>query len=322
MDLPIADLHCDLLSYLESFPSHRTADDPESQCSIPLLKQGGVIFQVLAIYTETGNQSVQKCENQVSLAQKLLQSRSTKIFPLQRHAQLLKPLTVAIAIENGSGILEEGEKFELCFKRVEQIQEKLPLLYISFTWNSENRFGGGNESQVGLKREGEILLDFLDKRGIAIDLSHTSDRLAHDIFNYIDKKKLQIQPIASHSNFRKITNNPRNLPDEIARELIRRKGVIGINFLRSLIGDEPADFITHIQHGIDLGGKDALCFGADFFGEIDTPSEYVKLLPFYFPGFNNSSCYPRLLDMLQSKFSKDFLESLAHKNLARFLSFI
>ena len=62
-------------------------------------------------------------------------------------------------------------------------------------------------------------------------LSHTSDALAHDIFNHIDKHKLAVPVIASHSNFRSVSDHVRNLPDEIANEIVNRNGLIGMNFL-------------------------------------------------------------------------------------------
>jgi len=52
MHIPIADLHCDLLWYLAN-KAHRNADDPESQCSIIQMEKGGVVFQILAIFTKT-----------------------------------------------------------------------------------------------------------------------------------------------------------------------------------------------------------------------------------------------------------------------------
>ena len=71
---------------------------------------------------------------------------------------------------------------------------------------------------------------------IAIDLSHTSDFLAHDILNYIDKMGLNVRTIASHSNFRKIAEVVRNLTDEIAKEILKRGGVIGFNLFKSFVG--------------------------------------------------------------------------------------
>ncbi len=58
------------------------------------------------------------------------------------------------------------------------------------THHTENRFGGGNFSEVGLKEDGKVLLDYLTDKNIVIDLAHTSDALAFGILNYIDHKKL------------------------------------------------------------------------------------------------------------------------------------
>ncbi len=314
MRLPIADLHCDLLYYLGIDPE-RTPEDHDAQCSIPQLKKGGVIYQTMAIFTETKDGSSLDCARQFSLYKKLIDSG--EVLPLQ--PPLLEPISVAVSIENGSGLIEEDEEFELCLERFEQMRQEAMILYISLTWNQENRFGGGNGSKAGLKKDGEHLLDFLHEKKIAIDLSHTSDWLAHDILNYIDKKKLAVQPIASHSNFRKICDVPRNLPDDLALEIIRRKGVIGFNCVCHMIGKDPSDFLRQFEHGLALGGEKALCFGADFFSEIDTPKEMAHLLPAFFPDYRTSSCYPKLLDLLRTKLSPEFLKSLAHKNFEAYL---
>ncbi len=316
MHIPIADLHCDLLSYLAKQPK-RTVNDPEAQCSLPQMKKGGVVFQALAIFTETGKGSVSNAASQFSHFQKFLAHRPAEFFPLGKIP--FKPITVAPAIENASGLLEEDEPFALALDRLEKMNRDGPILYISLTWNAENRFGGGNASKKGLKRDGEILLDFLDQKKIAIDFSHTSDYLAHDLLNYIDKKNLGIQPIASHSNFRVIADVPRNLTDEIARELIRRKGKIGINFVNKFIGEEPSDFLRQIEHGIQLGGEKALCLGADFFPEVDIPQELAYMLPAFFKDYSSSDCYPRFLDLLRTRFPEETVKNIAYKNLEEFL---
>lgn len=297
--IPIADLHCDLLSYLAEVPK-RTLYDPESRCSMPLLKEGGVVFQTMAVFTETKAGSVECAERQIS---------AFKSLPFE--------LDGALAIENASGILEEDEDFE---KGLERLRGIGPFLYISLTWNNENRFGGGNAAQIGLKRDGELLLEYLNGKGHCIDLSHTSDALAHDILNYIDKKSLDVIPIASHSNFRAITDVPRNLPDEIARELIRRKGLIGINFVRHFIGKTPSDFLRHIEHALSLGGEDRICFGADFFAALTIPAELDYLKPFFFSDFDNASCYPRLLELARPLFSEAQLEKIAYANFKEFMN--
>ena len=131
---------------------------------------------------------------------------------------------------------------------------------MSLTWNGENRFGGGDGAHIGLKEDGKRLLDWMDEKRIPVDLSHASDLLAHEIIEYIDKKNLSLPVLASHSNFRKIHGTSRNLPDSIAQEIIRKKGVIGINLFMPFVGmDFPKNLVNHIEYGLKLGGDNALC---------------------------------------------------------------
>lgn len=306
--MKIADLHCDLLAYLQG-DSKRTPYDPEARCSAAQLKEGGVMFQALAIFTKTGKGSA-KCAGEQFEIYKTLPALYPAAFGKGR-------IEVPVALENASGVCEEDEPLDLAFKRLEKM---LPLLYISLTWNDENRFGGGNMSTVGLKKDGQRLLEWMAEKNASIDFSHTSDALAHDIFNYIDKKGLKLRTIASHSNFRQVTDMPRNLPDDIAKEIGKRGGVIGLNFVRKFIGlESPKDFIRQVEHAAKLDLLDHFSFGADFFDDQDTPPELHYLRPMFHPGFDNASCYPKLLEALRKNFSDEILEKIAYKNLWRFL---
>ncbi len=321
--MPVVDLHCDLLSYLAE-KEERHAENKEIRCALPYLKEGNVVLQTLAVYSETGKNSVASAEKQFTIYRMLPQLfpdgfchlRSLEMPPVNGKVHIVP------AIENASGLCAEGEKLENAFSRFDLYRETSgPILYISMTWNHENRFGGGNHSKVGLKRDGELLLEYLDGKKIAIDLSHTSDALAHDILNYIEAKNLSIIPIASHSNFRKIADQQRNLPDDVAKEVIRRKGVIGLNFVKVFVGKRyPEDFMRQVDYARSLGGLDSYCFGADFFYEKDSSITHHPFIPFFFPRFGNSSCYPDLIKYLNEVFTKQELEKIAHKNFENFLS--
>ena len=317
--LPICDLHCDLLLYLQH-DSKRTANDLPARCALPQLDAGNVQTQVLALSTETCKGSVELVARQLA-AYKQLPFRYPQQIQYAQTPQVAGCKKVLLAVENASGILEEGEKLQKAFERLAVfLLEGGPILYLSLTWNQENRWGGGSATNVGLKREGELLLEFLSETNIAIDLSHTSDALADDILNYIDKHRLRLIPIASHSNFRTICSVPRNLPDPIAKEIICRGGIIGLNFVRAFVGNTPADFLQQIEHGIKLGGENHLCFGADYFYEGDLTHSIAHLLPLYFPGFENASCYPKLVDLLRQQFSEKQCVGIAHQNFYNFCS--
>lgn len=312
---PVIDLHCDLLAYLIGDES-RSVHHPEVNCSLPQLKQGGVILQTLALFTETKKGSTENGKRQMEAFCSLPKEEFSPLHSLE--ASLSKDkVNIIAAIENASNVCEEDEPLQLAFDRIEQMRHTMgPILYISLTWNTENRFGGGNATMVGLKKDGEHLLEYLDGKGIAIDLSHTSDPLAEGILNTIDRKGLNVIPIASHSNFRSVMNHPRNLPDSLAKEIIRRGGVIGFNAVKKFVGsDFRADALRHVEHGMQLGASDHQCFGADFFFLGDMPKELHYLLPMFDEQFGNASCYPFVQKLMQKALNTHQIEKIAKKNV-------
>lgn len=321
--IPVADLHCDLLSYLAR-KDGRKATNEESRCSLQQMQEGNVFLQILAIYTETATDSVALGEKQFTIFRTLpsLYPNEFEHFTSFRIPPLGKKVYIAAAIENASSLSVEGERLENAFSRMDLYSSTAgPILYLGLTWHSENRFGGGNMTKIGLKRDGELFLEYINNKQIAIDLSHTSDELAYDIINHIDKKGFDIIPIASHSNFRAISNQPRNLPDDIAKEIFRRGGVVGINFVKDFIGKQALEgFSNNIDYAKFLGGADNLCFGADFFCEKDMPILFQPFFSGFFSKFSNSSCYPSLLQTLSNSLSMKELEKIAHINLKNFLS--
>ncbi len=143
--------------------------------------------------------------------------------------------------------------------------------------------------------------------------------LAEGLLNHIDTSKLDIPVIASHSNFRNIWNHKRNLTDEFAKEVINRKGIIGINFLRAFLDDKNSErLFEHILHGFEIGAEDQMCFGADYFYTKDFPDKNRH--PFYFPLAENASKYPSILEKLSESLSTDQLKKLAYKNCQRFFT--
>jgi len=315
----ILDLHCDLLGCVEANKT-LTFTSKETNCSVEQLRKGGVGVQVFAVAAITANESTHSSERQIALFRRLLVEHQDAIIAYPTTVPTSEKTQALIAIENASGLCAEDEPLECCFRRFDAFQKAGKILYVGLTWNHENRFGGGNEAQVGLKPDGRHLLEYLSGKNVAIDLSHTSDALAYDCIDYIEKKGLELIPIASHSNFRQVTPVARNLPDAIAQEICSRGGVIGINFVRRFIGDDVLGFIHHITHAQKLQVERALCFGADFYGGIDI-SLHIKnyQYPTFQKEFSNSSCYPNLLCALEDAFGKELVKKIAWENGLRFL---
>ena len=304
----VADLHCDLLWYL-SHDKKRTVFDPQSQSSVPYLKEGNVALQTFPIYTVTEVGSSVEGSKQFQIYEQLPHLASDFFG---------SALTPRLAIENASGFCAEDEPLEKGLERLESWWKKHPIVYISLTWNEENRFGGGADTPVGLKEDGRDLLQWMSGKKIAVDLSHASDALAEDILNEIEH--LDVTPIASHSNLRAICSHRRNLPDHIAQAIVHKKGIIGLNMVRHFLGSNgPQDLIRHIEHAQTLHIENHLSLGADFFGEIDVESEKDHLKPYFFEGYSTSACYPHIRQLLLSHFPLEFVHDLMYQNLITFL---
>ncbi len=325
--LPIIDLHCDLLVYLTDVPNANRDNIEEIGCALPALTEGNVKLQVMAIYSATAPGSTQYAALQRDMFEILAKDPTnnlravTTAEQLQQALQDKESIGMVAAVENASGFCEEDEPLEDGFKKLEKIITSCGrILYISMTHNDENRFGGGNFSDKGITRDGKMLLDYMHGRKIAIDLAHTSDALAHDILTHIDKERLDIPVIASHSNFRAIWDQKRNLPDEISQEVIKRNGLIGVNFLRSFLNTEdPEALLHHIMYGLEQGAKDAICFGADYFYFADHPDP--ARYPFYYKEHEQAgSSYNYILSKLQRELPKEQLEKLAYKNAQQFIA--
>lgn len=323
MNNPIIDLHCDLLAHMLDNPD--PFDSSGIGCSFPALAEGNVKLQVMAIYTATEKGSTDLAVKQSEIFASFLEKYSEDCELVSDVESLSKistspKLGMIAAIENASGFCEEDEPLEDGFKRLEQIISNVErILYIGMTHHPENRFGGGNNSTVGLKEDGKKLLQYINGRKIAIDFSHTSDALAYDILAFLDEHNLDIPILASHSNYRAVWEHNRNLPDDLATRIIDRGGLIGVNFLRAFVNNEyHLALCAHMNHGLKLGGHYNICFGADYFSTDSHPDR--SRVPFYHPEHKDATCYPSLLETISKEVSLDIIEGISSQNVVNYLN--
>ena len=318
--LPIYDLHCDLLLYLAIIPDASIDATEDIGVTLPYLKAGGVHHQVAAIFARTDDHSVAWGEKQLSAYQTLLEQ--PEFYAFTNADQITDTPTgigLTLAIENASVLALEDEPIQKALDRLKHILDVGDrLFYITMTHHTENRFGGGNYSDVGLKADGERLLDFMAEHQITVDLSHTSDQLAEGILTYLEKQNLSIPVIASHSNFRVLRDHPRNLTNEMVQEIVHRKGLIGANFLRLFLdGTDPGSLLKHITYGLEHA-PECMAFGADFFYRpaISAPERQ----PLFFTEYEDAGQYPKILRQLdEAGIGEHALQSLAYRNVQRFI---
>jgi microsomal dipeptidase-like Zn-dependent dipeptidase len=322
MNLPIADMHCDLLSFMAKVPDANPFSKEQIACAFPWLQEGGVRMQVMAIYTDINSESMSQATKQADgFAELLIKEKDTAIrFDKDFFSDFQEKSQIGIiaSVENAACFGSENAKWPEIYHQFDSILKKVgQLAYISLTHHTENRFGGGNYTEgIGLKEDGKRLLDYMAGKRIPVDLSHTSDLLAEGILKYIDRHHLPIPVIASHSNFRSIWNHARNLSDEFAQEIISRNGIIGVNFLRAFLDNQvPERLFEHLLYGLKLG-ENSICFGADFFYTLDFPDKSRH--PFYFPLAENAGKYPSILENLSECLTGSQLRKMAFENVFTF----
>ena len=143
---------------------------------------------------------------------------------------------------------------------------KKGLRVLGLSWNNQNKYASGPDSDDGISEEGFKLLENINNLRITLDLSHlnkTSFWQALEKYEHI--------PIASHSNASALTSHPRNLDDEQLLEISGRGGVIGIvlynHFLKTR-DNKPTleDIYQHIDYILNLCGENHVGIGSDLDG--------------------------------------------------------
>lgn len=191
---------------------------------------------------------------------------------------------------------------------VDQIRD-LGFRFAMLTWNYENTYGCGavTDQAKGLTKEGCALVKQLVCQKVVLDLSHLSDQGVEDVFSLTDQPVL-----VSHSNVRRLCDHPRNLKKEHIQELIRRNGLLGMNFYKEFVGKQPdlTQLLRHMDYVLELGGEDILAFGGDFDG---CGNQMVQ-------GITGVQAVPYLKSEMQHMFGEEAVEKIFWKNADRFLT--
>jgi membrane dipeptidase len=87
----------------------------------------------------------------------------------------------------------------------------------------------------GLSEEGVKIVREMNRLGVLPDLSHISDDAVRHV---LDVSKAP--PLASHSSARALCDHPRNLPDELVKEIAERDGLIMANTYPAFVGQEAS----------------------------------------------------------------------------------
>lgn len=251
------DLHCDTLN--RCLKGRQTILKNDYCVSV----ERGLIFdqwvQVFAAFIHDDYRGAKAYRRFLSQVEKLKQAmeESPKIVPYDKDHLQSGVCNAMLAVESGAAL---GGKLE----RIAEFAD-LGVRIFSLVWNGENELAGGVASEIGLTDLGREAVRELERNRIILDVSHLNRTGFWELCEVAQRPF-----IATHSNCFEICPHQRNLDDLQIEEIIRRKGLIGINFYPIFInGESDATFQElrgHIRHIIALGGEDCIAVGSDFDG--------------------------------------------------------
>ncbi len=271
---PVFDAHADTV--LELLQGRRFVERAATgHVDLPRLREGGVRFQVFALYTEPDYKPERALARVLTLWDALdraLDEAGDAVRICRTPADL-----DAVPAPGGLGAI-------LSVEGGEAIGTSLPLLRalyalgvraMGLTWNQRNAIADGageSRAQGGLTEFGCEVVREMNRLGMVVDVSHLCERSFWDVL------ETTVQPVvASHSNARALCDHVRNLRDEQIRALAGAGGVVGMNFFANFLDAEPARadvgrVCDHIDHICGLVGPGHVGLGSDFDGISRPPA--------------------------------------------------
>ena len=304
--IPIIDMHCDTI--FKIYELRRQGQDVKLRCNnlhldLLRMKEAGYMAQCFALFTYmpyTQDRGVDPFEYVKALS-------DTMDRELEANADLICP-----ALSAGDIVRNYREGFLSAIKTIEEgaVYKGSPELVRYFyehgvrkstlTWNFENELGFPNravkdpetgeyhvfpETERGLKKAGQDVVQLMEELGMLIDVSHLGDA---GIFEILDIVGPHTPVIASHSNARAVAGHPRNLTDQMLRGIAEHGGLIGINFCAAFLTEDGKgvsrinDMVRHARYIYNVASIDAIGLGTDFDGiddqlELNGAGEMQKL---------------------------------------------
>jgi membrane dipeptidase len=231
----VIDGHTDVPTRLWESPADLSQRQTDRHVDLPRLQEGGVDALVFALYVPASLDAERGWEHALELYRistaalipgKLVQVASGE--DLQR-AVWRGEIAVLFGLENGRPLTVPGA-LDHC--------AKIGVRYVTLThWASHEWCDASTDEprHHGLSAQGEEIVWRMSRLGILPDVSHVSDEA---VLNVLDVSPGPV--IASHSSARALCDHPRNLPDDLVREIAKKGGLVMANSYPAFVDPEAS----------------------------------------------------------------------------------
>jgi membrane dipeptidase len=188
------------------------------------------------------------------------------------------------AVEGGEGVLSPDD-VDLYYARGARLMTVIHMLDSALGGAAAGQLthivginaGGSNPER--LTELGRAVVQRMVQVGMAIDVAHSSDATAKDILEVAESEHVPV--LFTHAGARALHPMERNLPDELAQQVVRTGGIIGVTLFADFVADVPEaahwtgyeagtcdDVVAHWKHFADRVGPDSVVLGSDLNGMV------------------------------------------------------
>lgn len=250
-EILVVDTHVDTPTYALEHPDWKLGErGVDNHVDLPRLVEAGVDAPFMVVYTPgelEPREAMLHVLRLFDLVHGWVQEHGDRLVLARSPVEVLSAresgrIAIVPCMENGSAILPG--RLDLL-----RTYHRLGARYLSLAHFRTNHLcDSATDEPVhdGVSAFGRRVLEECNRLGIMLDVSHISDDAVRDHLRYS-----RAPIIASHSNARAVCNHPRNLPDDLLREIASRGGVIQLNFAAQYVS---ADYLKrHAAWRSELG---------------------------------------------------------------------
>lgn len=220
---------------------------PKFNTDIPRLRAGNVGAQFWSVYvpadTAQKKTALQQTLEQIELVHEMIR-RYPDVFEFATKADDVVRIQKAGKIASLMGV-EGGHSIEDSIENLRRLH-KLGAQYMTLTHSDTLAWADAatdDPRSNGLSPFGEEVVREMNRLGMLVDLSHVSPATMQAALR-ISKAPI----IFSHSSAKAVADHPRNVPDDILRQVKDNGGIVMVNFFSGFVHPESAKRRANMFH--------------------------------------------------------------------------
>jgi membrane dipeptidase len=232
----VVDTHDDTTQLMLDPKFDLGALQPKGSIDIPRMREGGlgaIFFSIWIPSKVTGPTAVQKALQQIDAVREQVR-KHPKDLVLATTAEQIRQAHKNGKIAASMGV--EGGHMINSDLGVLRKYAGLGVCYMTLTHSGNDEWADSSTDKAvhnGLTDFGKDAVREMNRLGVMVDISHVSDKTFYDALE-VSRAPL----LASHSSCRAICDAPRNMADQMMKDLAAKGGVIQINYHIGFLSQE------------------------------------------------------------------------------------